>query len=453
MRLNSSRELVVTSSGSPVGPFPGIEGQDPFWSTGVFRRDLFGPGSPVVSEINPPVFSKTETVPLTTTYHFTVPAEMAHLMNTMSVPTGFTAAGLAPINTQRTPNVTSTLPPGYHVLNDFIPTPPQTPSVSLGVPSFLGHPIPSFIPTLPQFPSGRPFLSSTGNPNPSGTILSITPNLQIPVGGQGGTIQIPLTGHIPITTQPSIGTQLLVGTPPTIGGPTPPFGQNIPPSLAQYWNQMIQNPPQTTGGKQLLVPTIGQPYPGIPNPIWGLNAQTHVPAQGYNLWSYYPLQPPPNLPGSSHYAQTAYGPTSLPTGLPLQSHQYPRVNRQLPFLATLDLLDLSRILNDPIRHSHQWPVIPAKLPSDIPKFDGKVGEDPNNHVMTFHLWCSSNSFMDDSIRLRLFQRTLTGSAAKWYIEFPHGFFSDFNTLAMAFLTHYQLPIHYDTGTKILTSFK
>jgi hypothetical protein len=216
---------------------------------------------------------------------------------------------------------------------------------------------------------------------------------------------------------------------------------------------MIQNLPQTTGGQQLPVPTIGQPYPGIPNPIWGTNAQTHVPTQGYNPSSYYPLQPPPNQPGSSHYGQTAYGPTGLPTGLPPQSHQYPQVNRQLPFLATLDLPDLSRILNDPIRHSPQWPTMPAKLPSDIPKFDGKVGEDPNNHVMTFHLWCSSNSLMDDSIRLRLFQRTLTGSAAKWYIELPRGFFSDFNTLAMAFLTHYQLPIRYDTGTEILTSFK
>jgi hypothetical protein len=61
--------------------------------------------------------------------------------------------------------------------------------------------------------------------------------------------------------------------------------------------------------------------------------------------------------------------------------------------------------------------------------------------------------MDDSIRLCLFQRTLTGSAAKWYIELPRGFFSDFNTLAMDFLTHYQLSIHYDMGTKILTSFK
>ena len=169
--------------------------------------------------------------------------------------------------------------------------------------------------------------------------------------------------------------------------------------------------------------------------------------------SYYPLQPPPSLPRSSYYMRTAYGSVGLPTGLPPQSHQYPQVNRQLPFLATLDLPDLSRILNDPIRHSPQWPTIPAKLPSDIPKFDGKVGEDPNNHVMTFHLWCSSNSLMDDSIRLHLFQQSLTGSAAKWYIEFPRGFFSDFNTLSMAFLTHYQLPIHYDTGTKILTSFK
>jgi hypothetical protein len=295
------------------------------------------------------------------------------------------------------------------LLNASNPTPPQTPAGSPGGLPLPGHPIPGFIPTLPQFPFN--------NPNPSGTIPTVAPNLQIPVGGQGGTIPFPPPGHNPLTTQPTIGTQLPVGTPPMIGGPTPPFGQNIPPALAQYWNQMLQNLPQTTGGQQ-PVPTIGQPYPGIPNPIWGTNAQTHVPTQGYNPPSYYPLQPPPNQPGSSYYGQTAYGPTGLPTGLPPQSHQYPQVNRQLPFLATLDFPDLSRILNDPIRHSPQWPAIPAKLPSDIPKFDGKPGEDPNNHVMNFHLWCSSNSLMDDSIRLRLFQRTLTGSTAKWYIELP-----------------------------------
>jgi hypothetical protein len=114
---------------------------------------------------------------------------------------------------------------------------------------------------------------------------------------------------------------------------------------------------------------------------------------------------------------------------------------------------LSRLTNDPISHSPVWPVIPAKLPSDILKFDGKSGEDPNNHVMTFHLWCSSNSLMDDSVHLHLFQRTLIGSAAKWYVELPHASFHDSNSLTMSFLTHFQLPIHYDTGTELLTSLR
>jgi hypothetical protein len=61
--------------------------------------------------------------------------------------------------------------------------------------------------------------------------------------------------------------------------------------------------------------------------------------------------------------------------------------------------------------------------------------------------------MDNSIRLHLFQRTLMGSAAKWYIELPRGFFNDFNTISMDFLTHYQFPIRYKTGTDILSSFK
>ena len=159
----------------------------------------------------------------------------------------------------------------------------------------------------------------------------------------------------------------------------------------------MQNFPQNIGGKPAVL-TPGQPYPGVTNPIWGSGQTTQPQTQGQNPWGYYPIQPPQGQPGSSLWGKTAYAPTGLPTRLPPQSHQYPQVNRQLPFLATLDLPDLSRILNDPIRHSPQWLAIPAKLPSDIPKFDGKAREDPNNHVMTFHLWCSSNSLMDDSIR-------------------------------------------------------
>ena len=61
--------------------------------------------------------------------------------------------------------------------------------------------------------------------------------------------------------------------------------------------------------------------------------------------------------------------------------------------------------------------------------------------------------MDDSVRLRLFQRTLTGTAAKWYIELPQHSFLDFGSLATIFLTHFQLPIRYETGTNILTSLR
>jgi hypothetical protein len=172
VRLNSSGDVVVTSSGSPVGPFLGEKVQDPFWSADI-RRPLFSSESPVVSEINPPVFSDIETVPVNTIYHFTLPVEMDHLAITTSVPTGFTTVGLPPINTQQTPHVTLTLPPGYHALNALLnasnPTPPQTPSGTRGGLSFHRNPIPSFIPTLPQFPSG--------NPNPSGTISTVAPNL------------------------------------------------------------------------------------------------------------------------------------------------------------------------------------------------------------------------------------------------------------------------------------
>ena len=77
--------------------------------------------------------------------------------------------------------------------------------------------------------------------------------------------------------------------------------------------------------------------------------------------------------------------------------------------------------------------MPTKLPSNIPKFKGKAGECPQNHIMTFHLWLSSNIIVDDLIRLKLFQCTLIGVAAKWYIELPQAKYPDFNSSAFMFL--------------------
>jgi hypothetical protein len=182
----------------------------------------------------------------------------------------------------------------------------------------------------------------------------------------------------------------------------------------QSWNSPFQGNQQLTGGKtpqmnSFVLSYHRKPFPDTVNPTWGQDFQSNAPFQGdlpnqqdnVGYLTQNPFQL--NLTGLCNYLQTTYGPTGIPTGLPPQNYQFPQVNRQLPFLATLDLPDLSQILNDPILHSPFWSVIPAKLSSDIQKFDGRLGEYPNNHVMNFHLWCSSKSLMDDSIRLRLFQ--------------------------------------------------
>jgi hypothetical protein len=93
--------------------------------------------------------------------------------------------------------------------------------------------------------------------------------------------------------------------------------------------------------------------------------------------------------------------------------------------------------------------MPAEIPLDMDKFDGKMGEYPSTHIMTYHLWCSSNSLMDDTVRLRIFLRSLTESATKWYIELQGASFKNFNDLEMAFLTHYQVPMWYHIQIEIL----
>jgi hypothetical protein len=111
------------------------------------------------------------------------------------------------------------------------------------------------------------FLSfSAGLVNPSGTLPPVAPNVQFPVVGQSSTFPFP--GQTVVTTQPPVGTQFPGGSIPLMGGPNSPLGQNIPPALAQYWTQLLQNLAQNPGGKQ-VVPTQGQPYPGVTNPIWG----------------------------------------------------------------------------------------------------------------------------------------------------------------------------------------
>jgi hypothetical protein len=104
-------------------------------------------------------------------------------------------------------------------------------------------------------------------------------------------------------------------------------------------------------------------------------------------------------------------------------------------------------------HDLLWPPGPTKLPSDIPKFEGNNGEDQGDHVTNFHLWCSSNSMNDDSIHLRIFQHTLMGVAAKWYIELLSGTYCKFNQMVLVFLNRFQLLVHYYVGIEIFLALR
>ena len=153
--------------------------------------------------------------------------------------------------------------------------------------------------------------------------------------------------------------------------------------------------------------------------------------------------------GGGHYGQ-GHGGNQTYVNQKFQGVVHRPHHPRLPFLAMLNLLDLSRLTNDPVTHDPTWPVVPTNIPLDIPKFKGKPGEDPSEHVTTFHLWCSSNLLHQDSICLRLFQCTLIGPSVKWYIELPRGAFALFDDLAMTFLIHFQLPVCYDVGTELLS---
>ena len=83
-----------------------------------------------------------------------------------------------------------------------------------------------------------------------------------------------------------------------------------------------------------------------------------------------------------------------------------------PFLDTLNFLYLMKLTNELVLQNPGWTPISTKLSLDIPKFEGNPKEYTENHVMTFHLWFSSNSLMDDSITLCLFQITLTWGSSE-----------------------------------------
>ena len=156
------------------------------------------------------------------------------------------------------------------------------------------------------------------------------------------------------------------------GGSNVPFQQNPfrPRQTLNPSKQVVRMVVMGTLYQMGGYPYLSQPYPGS-----------------------YPY--PPN-----QYMGGPYGSFSLNTMSPL--NQNPFENTQLPFFTTLELLDLSKLKNYPIMPHPAWPLVPVKIPIDIPKFEGKTGDDLTSHITTYHLWCVSNSMLNDSIMLHLF---------------------------------------------------
>jgi hypothetical protein len=182
------------------------------------------------------------------------------------------------------------------------------------------------------------------------------------------------------------------------------------------------------GNPQHKVPSFGgNIHPHMSNPY-------HVAFSSQATSSgMVPLQPFMNQLGGGYYpTEKFHGVYQNPVWIEISQNQYflrardhsPQL--QLPFMATLNLPYLSKFMNDPVCHDPSWPPVPTKLLSNIPKFEGNIGEDPCDQVTTFHLWFSYNSINDDFVRLRLFQHTLTGVSTKWYIELSRGIYGTFN---------------------------
>jgi hypothetical protein len=117
----------------------------------------------------------------------------------------------------------------------------------------------------------------------------------------------------------------------------------------------------------------------------------------YNPHQNIPTRMMPNQPFMNHTEGGYYNPrqghgayqnprwVAVPQTQSFQGAWDQMLQPHFPFLAMLNLLDLSNLMNETVSHDPTCSPFPTKLPSNNPKFEGKNGEDPGDHVTTFHL--------------------------------------------------------------------
>lgn len=171
------------------------------------------------------------------------------------------------------------------------------------------------------------------------------------------------------------------------GGGSPPQGP--PPSVGYGGGG---NPPQGPSfGGGVFFPEDppsgggfgGEGFPSY-HPLGG--PPQGPPFVGHFGGGWFPLVGPP-LGGNKFAPQEPPYECPRGGGFPyegFQSSLYPMQPR-LPFLATLNFPDLTKLMNDLVFHDLNWPPVPTNLTSNTPKFEEKMGEYPEDHVTTFHL--------------------------------------------------------------------
>lgn len=280
-----------------------------------------------------------------------------------------------PYETQQTmqPNVQLSSQPGQPLVSGLTQQLVQ-PTVQTFTPGLVQQPRPSSPRTLPQIATTTIATSIQPTTPISRVLVALGSNVLVLV--QTPQASLPQLGP---TVQTSV--QMIAG-------------QAGPGTAVTSQPQFIY---QTYQGKYQFIPTVQKPVYQY-QPYLGYTYQQPQQPQfgsvnlgfsgGYNIPNANPI---PGYPGYPPY------------GFGLVTHGFRDNNFQLPFIATLDLLVFLHLMNDSIYYLSYWPQMPNNLPSDILKFEGKSGEDPSNHVMTYHFWCASNSIIDDSIQLHFFQ--------------------------------------------------
>jgi hypothetical protein len=383
-------------TGSPLTPTPTIVNSTPSTPSTTMVVVL---GEPIITIVRPIV----NTQPISTNLFGSL--NHSSIYNVQSIPMASSSFSYGMLNF--TSHFSNSIPATSLIssIGLGVTTPPYTPF------SFGGTQVPQMTPTV----GGIPPFNLGSNPGSSG--WSNQPS------GQA-------SAHVPSFTLTSL---VLIMT-NTFGMMTPPLSSRFTPGGGQFHTLGHPQPGSTPTGGRFYNPHHDIPTGMVPNqPLMNHpRGGPYNPRQGHGTYQnpgWAAIPQPPSFQG-------AWGHMPQP---------------RLPFLAMLNLPNLSKLMNDLVCHDPTWSPIPTKLPLDIPKFEGKNGGDPSDHVTTFHLWCSSNYLNENFIWLRLFQRTLTGVVAKWYIELPRGGYGTFSQMVLVFLNHFQLSVRYDVGLEILST--